>query len=160
MLFKDKLKNFRTDNNFTQEDLAEKVYVSRTLISKWENGVLYPSSQCMSRLADIMGLKVDELFTTEETKKLLLDSQIINRNNTVNKILHLIALSLCVSGLTILIVSFLIPTNLTTPNDIYQSVNQITIILILMRIISSIMIFGSLLIILFLGLKKIRNKES
>ena len=63
MLFKDKLKQYRTENNISQEDLANKLFISRTLISKWENGVIYPSYSNMEKLAEIMGVSIEYLFT-------------------------------------------------------------------------------------------------
>lgn len=38
MDFCDKLKKLRKDNNLTQEEFAEKIYVTRTAVSKWETG--------------------------------------------------------------------------------------------------------------------------
>ena len=54
MLFKEKLKKYRVENNISQEELSSKLYVSRTLISKWENGVVYPSANNMENLANLM----------------------------------------------------------------------------------------------------------
>ena len=39
MKFGDNLKNMRKKNNLSQEELAEKVGVSRQSVSKWETGV-------------------------------------------------------------------------------------------------------------------------
>lgn len=39
MEFNEKLQQLRKSRNLTQEQLAEKLYVSRTAISKWESGV-------------------------------------------------------------------------------------------------------------------------
>lgn len=37
-MFKDKIKKLRETHNLTQEELAHKVMVSRTAVSKWETG--------------------------------------------------------------------------------------------------------------------------
>lgn len=39
MEFNEKLQQLRKQNNMTQEQLAEKLYVSRAAVSKWESGV-------------------------------------------------------------------------------------------------------------------------
>ena len=43
MTFGQKLKKLRNDNNLTQEQLAEMIFVTRTAISKWETDNGYPS---------------------------------------------------------------------------------------------------------------------
>ena len=43
IMFGEKLKKLRTENRITQDELAEKLYVTRTAISKWETGKGYPS---------------------------------------------------------------------------------------------------------------------
>ena len=43
MEFNEKLQYFRKKSNLTQEELAEKLFVSRTAISKWESGRGMPS---------------------------------------------------------------------------------------------------------------------
>lgn len=42
MLIADKIKKLRKDNNMTQEDLADKLNVSRQTVSKWETNVGVP----------------------------------------------------------------------------------------------------------------------
>ena len=39
----EKITSLRTANNISQEQLAEKLYVSRTAVSKWESGKGYPN---------------------------------------------------------------------------------------------------------------------
>lgn len=43
MEFCEKLQELRKSRGLTQEELAEKLYVSRTAISKWESGRGFPS---------------------------------------------------------------------------------------------------------------------
>ena len=51
MDFCDKLKKLRKDNNLTQEEFAEKIFVTRTAVSKWETGNGYPSLESLKLIA-------------------------------------------------------------------------------------------------------------
>lgn len=62
-----KLKEFRTNHNLTQSDLAEKLDVSDKTISKWELGETYPSKKNMLKLADILGISLETLLLEEQT---------------------------------------------------------------------------------------------
>ena len=39
MELNEQIKNYRTEMKFSQEELAEKIYVTRQSISNWENGI-------------------------------------------------------------------------------------------------------------------------
>ena len=43
MTFGEKLKKLRNESGMTQDQLAEKIFVTRTAISKWETNNGYPS---------------------------------------------------------------------------------------------------------------------
>lgn len=66
MEFNEKLQKLRTDENLTQEELAEKLYVSRTAISKWESGRGYPSIDSLKTIAKYFHVTIDELICSEE----------------------------------------------------------------------------------------------
>jgi transcriptional regulator with XRE-family HTH domain len=46
----------------SQEELAERVYVSRQTISSWENGKSYPDLQSLLLLSEIFSISLDELI--------------------------------------------------------------------------------------------------
>lgn len=50
----------------TQEELAEKLYVSRAAISKWESGRGYPNIESLKAIAKIFDITIDELICGEE----------------------------------------------------------------------------------------------
>jgi len=62
-----KLKEYRTDNNLTQSDLAEKLDVSDKTISKWELGETYPSKKNMLKLSDVLGISLETLLLEEQS---------------------------------------------------------------------------------------------
>ena len=51
MTFGEKLKNLRGQNGITQDELAEKLYVTRTAVSKWENDRGLPTIDTMKQIA-------------------------------------------------------------------------------------------------------------
>ena len=66
MEFHEKLQKLRTDRQMTQEELAEKLYVSRAAVSKWESGRGYPSIDSLKALSEYFQVTVDELICGEE----------------------------------------------------------------------------------------------
>ena len=66
MEFNEKLQKLRKQRGITQEELAEKLYVSRTAISKWESGRGYPNIESLKAIAKFFSVTVDELLSTDE----------------------------------------------------------------------------------------------
>lgn len=65
MEFNEKLQELRKKNNLTQEELAEKLYVSRTAISKWESGRGYPGIESLKAISKFFSVSLDELLSSE-----------------------------------------------------------------------------------------------
>ena len=65
----DILKELREKHNLTQEELAERVLVTRQAVSRWETGVTSPDISALPMLADLFGITVDELLGVNETEK-------------------------------------------------------------------------------------------
>ena len=61
MIFADKLIELRKKNGWSQEELAEKVNVTRQSVSKWESGASIPNIDNMIALADLYDMSVDML---------------------------------------------------------------------------------------------------
>lgn len=60
-MFKDNLLTLRKMNGMNQEELAEKLQVSRQTLSKWETGEAIPDIEKCRVLADIFDVSLDEL---------------------------------------------------------------------------------------------------
>lgn len=56
----------RKENNLTQKELAEKLYVSDKTISKWERGMSMPNVALLIPIADVFGVTVTELLCGEK----------------------------------------------------------------------------------------------
>ena len=59
-----KIKEFRTRERLTQAQVAELLDVSAQAISKWEREECYPDITLLPVLADAIGCKVDDFFTS------------------------------------------------------------------------------------------------
>lgn len=62
----EKLKQLRNEKGWTQEQLAEKLFVSRTAVSKWENGRGYPNIESLKSISRLYGVSIDDLLSNEE----------------------------------------------------------------------------------------------
>ncbi len=65
-MLNEKIRNLRKQNNMTQEQLAEKLNVSRQAITKWESGAGQPDIGNIKALADVFGVTYDELLSDGE----------------------------------------------------------------------------------------------
>lgn len=66
MEFNEKLQQLRKQNSFTQEQLAEQLYVSRTAVSKWESGKGYPNIDSLKCISKLFSVSIDELLSSDE----------------------------------------------------------------------------------------------
>lgn len=67
MNFSDKLKDLRKSKNLSQEQLAEKLYVSRQAITKWENGTGLPDIENIVAISNLFGESLDSLLSEEKS---------------------------------------------------------------------------------------------
>lgn len=66
MEFNEKLQELRKRKGLTQEELAERLYVSRTAISKWESGRGFPNIESLKAISKTFCVSLDELLSGEE----------------------------------------------------------------------------------------------
>lgn len=64
-MFKDNLVQMRKALQMTQEDIAEKLGVTRQSVAKWESGETVPDLDKCKLLADIFGVSLDDLANYE-----------------------------------------------------------------------------------------------
>lgn len=62
MKLSNNLKNIRKENNLSQEQLAEKLGVSRQAVSKWESGQSYPEMDKVLLICKLFNYNIDELM--------------------------------------------------------------------------------------------------
>lgn len=69
-MFKDNLVQMRKVLQLTQEDIAEKLGVTRQSVAKWEAGESIPDLDKCKQLADIFGVSLDDLANYEPEENL------------------------------------------------------------------------------------------
>jgi len=95
MRFCDKLPKLRKNNNYSQEQLADKLNVSRQAVSKWELGGSYPDMDKMLQMCKILNCNLEDLIDDgvlgEEVKSP--DSHKFNINTYIKDFLDFITKS-------------------------------------------------------------------
>ncbi len=66
MTLGEKLAMYRKQNNYTQEQLAELLGVSRQAVSKWESDIAYPETDKLIKLSDMYGCSLDYLIKDKQ----------------------------------------------------------------------------------------------
>ena len=100
MTLGEKIQSLRKKNGWSQEELAEKVYVTRQTISNWENGKSYPDIHSLLLLSNLFGISLDQLIKgdveimREEIKEV--DLQKFNREAGIFSVLLIGTVVSCV----------------------------------------------------------------
>ena len=66
MNFGEAIKKRREELGLTQQDLAEKLFVSRQTVCRWENGSRYPDLIMAKKITLVLGISLDELIPGQE----------------------------------------------------------------------------------------------
>ncbi len=85
MKFGENLKNLRKLKKLSQEDLAEKINVSRQSVSKWETGEAYPEMNNLLELCKIFHCKINDLVNDRLVDVDLLDENVKQEVVTLKK---------------------------------------------------------------------------
>ena len=64
-MLSERIYQFRRNSGLSQEQLAEKIGVSRQAISKWESGISTPELEKLLALSECFGITIDELVKDE-----------------------------------------------------------------------------------------------
>ena len=83
MNFSEKLQLFRKSKGMTQEELAEKLDVSRQAVAKWESGQVYPDISNLIQISNLFNVTVDYLVRDQECMISFEDEE----DNDLNKLI-------------------------------------------------------------------------
>lgn len=70
-MFKDKLKDLRRSKNLSQQELADIIFVSRSAVAKWENGIGLPSDTYLKAICEYFNVEEDYLIDKSELKQIV-----------------------------------------------------------------------------------------
>ena len=76
MILAEKIIDLRKKNGWSQEELAEKMEVSRQSISKWEGAQSVPDMGRIVRLSEVFGVSTDYLLTGRSFETLHIQKQL------------------------------------------------------------------------------------
>ena len=76
LVFAETLRSLREEKGYSQQQLAEKIYIDRTTVSKWEAGVRLPDIKMITRIAKALDMDVntflDAAQESEESPNIIL----------------------------------------------------------------------------------------
>ena len=100
MEFKDKLKQQRLQKGVSQQKLADAIFVSRSAVAKWENGLGIPNEASYAALLTYFELTAEQFPLNEETEEIS-----VSKNKTIRRLIAcVISLSVVVAiTLTLLV---------------------------------------------------------
>jgi transcriptional regulator with XRE-family HTH domain len=76
LVFAETLRSLREEKGYSQQQLAEKIYIDRTTVSKWEAGVRLPDIKMITRIAHALDMDVNTFLNaaqeSEESPNIIL----------------------------------------------------------------------------------------
>ena len=96
MELNEKIKKYRKEAGLSQEDLASKIYVYRTLITKYESGSAFPTQENLEKIAIALNVKVEVLLSDKEK------NEIVEKSFKTNHRFWMI-LSICFTSISVIL---------------------------------------------------------
>lgn len=112
MQFNEKLKQLRLKKGISQAALAQKIFVSRSAVAKWENGLGLPNKDSLNLLAEFFLVEPSELLSNTAT-----ETVVVTKNRTISKQKFLI-ISLSILTLIVAIVSIVLCSYFATRSTV------------------------------------------
>ena len=103
MEFKDMLKELRVKKGISQQQLADDLSISRSVVAKWETGLAFPSDYNTDMLCQYFEVEKEELFPNNEVELLLVEKNIELKKS--KRYFHIVGIALGIIIAILLIVS-------------------------------------------------------
>lgn len=122
--FKDKIKELREEKGLSQQAVADSIYVSRSAVAKWENGLGLPSKESLKLLSEFYNVEEKDLLEEQ-----IYEKELVSKNIKINRMKVSIFISFGVIGALVLTMVILGFTNNGLGNNhlLYNSIPLVTI---------------------------------
>ena len=110
MKFSDNLKELRRKHNLTQAELASKLFLSRSVIAKYESGVTKPTKESIEKIALFFNVNIRNLIGDDEVTGVVLDNDSIREKTKITLLIFSIVVSL------LFLIIFFLPIFKTKPH--------------------------------------------
>lgn len=67
-MFGEKLRKLRAEAGLTQDQLADRLFVTRAAVSKWETDRGYPNIDSLKQISALFGVTIDQLIADEDVE--------------------------------------------------------------------------------------------
>lgn len=99
---KDVILSLRNKNNLSQEELAEKVFVTRQAVSRWETGETIPNTETLKQLSKLFDVSINTLLELRDSlfanaAECLLTMKHLAKNPMAN------SMKITVNGVTVMV---------------------------------------------------------
>ena len=101
MSFAEKLKELRKEKGISQAKLAEEIFVSRSAVAKWENGLGLPNDDSLKLLAEYFEINESELLVNKENEQI-----IVSKNQTIEDQQKVIIGLIVVFGVSLILLGY------------------------------------------------------
>ncbi len=99
------IKRLRSERGLTQDNLAEKIHITRQAVSSWENDRTQPDVEMLQRLSDVLEVSLEELIYGKK-RNTSLETEKPNYNNTLIIVFSILGALLVGVGVVLIFVTF------------------------------------------------------
>lgn len=103
MTLGERIYRLRADRNMTQEQLAEKLGVTRQSISKWEGDLVKPEIEKLKAMAKLFEVSLDDLISDEAAEVKPAKTDRLERDANIYKFVSIITAGICFVMIVIMI---------------------------------------------------------
>ena len=98
------IKKYRTEMGLNQEELAERIFVTRQSVSNWENGKTYPDISSLLRLSEVFQVSLDQLIKGDlETMKQQIDPAAVAKFKRYSVLFNIIFAAMILSVIPLIL---------------------------------------------------------